>query len=182
MSRSPIPVPSQSRLNDILDYDEVAGLLKWKARPLSHFKNAHGMNTFNSIYAGQIAGHVSKRGYVTVYIDGKSYLAHRVIWVMKTGEDPGNLIDHRDTNTSNNRWMNLRRATKQQNGCNRGAPVSSKTGIKGVSWDKARNKYFASIAINGKTKALGRFDTADEARDAYASAAKSMHGEFAKSI
>jgi hypothetical protein len=140
------------------------------------------MNTFNSNYAGQVAGNVSKRGYISVGIDARSFLAHRVIWVLVTGEDPGNLLDHKDTDKSNNRWLNLRKATKQQNGCNRGVPANSKTGIKGVSWDQARNKFFASISLNGKTKALGRFDSADEARAAYAQAAKSLHGEFAKAF
>jgi hypothetical protein len=182
MPRLPKPMPSQSHIKECFEYDEMSGVLTWKVRPLDHFKNAHGMNTFNSKFAGKIAGHASKRGYISTLVDGLSYLVHRVIWVLMTGEDPGNLIDHWDTDKSNNRWSNLRKATKQQNGCNRGAPANSKTGIKGVSWDRARKKFFASIAINGKTKGLGRFETADEARAAYAAAAQSLHGEFAKAI
>lgn len=179
MNRAPTILPTQAYLNECFEYDELTGSLTWKKRPLRHFRNAHGMNTFNSQYSSKAAGSPNKRGYVIVCIDGKRFLAHRVIWKLMTGEEPVALIDHRDTDASNNRWLNLRQATVQQNGFNRGCPANSRTGRKGVSWDARRKKFFACISVNGKTKGIGRFDTESEAQEAYRRAAESLHGDFA---
>jgi len=37
----------------------------------------------------------------------------------------------------------------------------------GVSWIKGRNKWMASVKVKGKTKNLGRYDSEDDAKDAY---------------
>lgn len=41
--------------------------------------------------------------------------------------------------------------------------LNNSSGIKGVSWDKTRNKWKAFVRINGKTKNLGRFLSKEEA-------------------
>jgi hypothetical protein len=176
--KTPTGLPYQEYIGTSLTYDEFTGQLFWKIRPLSHFKNLHGMNTFNSIYAGHAAGHENERGYVSIRLMGKAYLAHRIIWKLVTGQDPDALIDHRDEDKKNNAWANLRQATVQQNGFNRGCSAANKTGFKGVTWDRSREKFFASICNNGKTKALGRFETAELAYAAYQAAAKLVHGDF----
>jgi len=177
-SKSPIELPPQSYIQDCLDYDQATGVLMWKKRPLSHFKNSHGMNTFNSKHAGTEASSKVNDRYFVVPLLGKKYLSHRVIWKLMTGEDPVANVDHRDTNKKNNSWINLRQATKQENAFNQGKSPRNKTGYKGVSFDMARGKFFACIRTNEKTKSLGRFDTAAQAHDAYLIASKEIHGEF----
>jgi len=39
--------------------------------------------------------------------------------------------------------------------------------FKGVTWDNIRNKYYARIAFSGVRYALGRYDTYEEAVEAY---------------
>lgn len=41
--------------------------------------------------------------------------------------------------------------------------LGNTSGIKGVSWDRSRNKWLAFKRANGKTKNLGRFNTKEEA-------------------
>ena len=76
--------------------------------------------------------------------------------------------DHIDHNTLDNRILNLRVVTCQQNQFNQKNP-------KGYSWCKSRQKYQAQIRINGKNTSLGRFKTAAEAHIAYLEAKKIHH-------
>lgn len=175
---SPIEIPSIEYINQCIRYEGLTGELFWKERPLSHFKNTHGMNTFNSKFANKKCSSRLSSGYKTICLNGKCYLAHRVIWKMYTGNDPKNYIDHKDLDNTNNRFENLREATSSQNKFNTHKPKNNKSGIKGVTWDSARNKWFASCQLNGKTKALGRFKTPELASLAYQSFAKQYHGEF----
>lgn len=46
------------------------------------------------------------------------------------------------------------------------AQSNSKSGIKGVSWDKSRQKWSAEIKIYGTKHFLGRFDTIEKAVEA----------------
>ncbi len=43
---------------------------------------------------------------------------------------------------------------------------ANKSGVKGVTWDKNRNKWMAHIMISRKRKMIGRFDTLEEAIEA----------------
>jgi len=46
--------------------------------------------------------------------------------------------------------------------------LSKKTsGYQGVSWVKSRQKWLASIKINGKTKYIGRFESEEDAHQSY---------------
>ena len=109
----------------------------------------------------------------------KRFRVHRLVG-MAFLENPDNkpMIDHIDNNPANNNIKNLRWATNQDNGCNRGKYKNNKSGFKGVSFDKHRNKYQATIYINGKNKYLGYYETAEEASKAYEAKAKVIHGEF----
>lgn len=64
---------------------------------------------------GRVVKGSQKSKYVIVGIGSKTYLAHRIIWKMKTGEDPVEIIDHHDCDSVNNRWVNLRQAEQKEN-------------------------------------------------------------------
>lgn len=49
-----IKLPTQEFLLECFIYNKVTGSLVWKARPLHHFKNTHGMNTFNSTHLAYV--------------------------------------------------------------------------------------------------------------------------------
>lgn len=123
-----------------------------------------------------VAGYARREGYRVVFVNGKLYLAHRVAWAIVNGAWPETGIDHINGNKTDNRWDNLRLATKSQNGMNRPAPSNNTSGYKGVSRNKKR--WAASIHENGLKRHLGTFDTPKEAHAAYCCAALKLHGEF----
>lgn len=156
------------RLKEIYRYDPVSGLFfrvkKFRARrPLDT-----PIGSLNKV-----------TGYLSVMIDGHRYYLHRLAFLWMTGEIPSE-VDHEDRNKTNNIWSNLRKATHSQNHGNRVAQRGSTSGFKGVTWDKARNKWSAKIMVRGKIMNLGRFDAPEEAHAVYAAVAKKHFGEFAR--
>ena len=119
------------------------------------------------------------RGYLCAMIDGTLYRVHRLIFLHQHGYIPVE-IDHRDGNGENNRIENLRPATSSENKWNRGTNKNNTSGYKGVTWDKRRSKWVAQIVIDRKHKALGQFDNAKEAHEAYKEAAALYFGEFVR--
>jgi hypothetical protein len=89
---------------------------------------------------------------------------------------PGQIVDHRNRNTLDNRRCNLRFCTHSQNQqnryCNRG---TSK--YKGVY--RERNGWRAYIGFESKQIWLGSFSSEEDAARAHDRAAKIYHGEFA---
>lgn len=93
--------------------------------------------------------------------------AHHFAWYMTYGNVDFDELDHIDRNPSNNKISNLRIVTSQQNKFNKNH--------KGYSWDKSRNKWISSIHLNKKQIFLGRFNTEEEARNAYLQAKEKYH-------
>lgn len=91
---------------------------------------------------------------------------------------PGMQVDHVNCDTLDNRRSNLRFATNAQNVMNSGVRRDNQSGLKGVG--KHKSGWTARITVSGKTTYLGLFRTPEEAHAAYSSAAKIMHGEFAR--
>ncbi len=97
------------------------------------------------------------------------------------GASPEQLVDHINGDGLDNRRVNIRLCTKADNQRNQRRNSKNTTGYKGVSFDKARGKYSASIGVHGEQISLGRFSTAEEASQAYEDAVRRYHGEFAYS-
>lgn len=107
--------------------------------------------TTGSFSVGDEAGHLhEKSGYVRVMINGKSYAAHRLIWMLYYKEylDSSIEIDHINHIKHDNRISNLRKATRSQNQHNALLRLDNKTGVKGIS--KQGSYYSASVRSNGK--------------------------------
>jgi|UPI000695CACA hypothetical protein len=152
-----------------LDYDPETGLFTWK----------HTLNP--KVRAGAVAGSINDRGYRTISINVRHRRAHRLAWLVMTGSWPDNDVDHINGNRDDNRWENLRAATRSQNNMNSRMRVSNVTGMKGVAFNKMRGTWQASIKIDGKYKHLGAFKSPEEAKSAYDLAANKHYGEFARS-
>ena len=101
-------------------------------------------------------------------------------FIADMGEKPfkGAEIDRIDVN-GNYEPDNCRWVTKTQNCENRRKKSNSTSGYKGVSWEKARNKYRAYISVNGTRILLGRFPNALDAAIAYDDAALKYFGQYA---
>lgn len=162
---------TQARLRELLDYDASTGVFTRRVRVAN-------------VAAGTIAGCRRGSGYLFISVDNKLLRAHQLAWLYMTGEWPNKFIDHVDLNKANNRWSNLRLATKSQNQANTGLNKSNVSGIKGVSRYRAGERYGkpwqAGIQKDGKVIHLGHFVTKEEAGGAYARAAKTLFGEFAR--
>ena len=72
----------------------------------------------------------------------------------------------------------MREASNSENSKNVGIKNINSSGIKGVSYDKANNKWLSQIRIHGKKVNLGRFKPPQEASEVYEAYAKQHHGEF----
>jgi hypothetical protein len=178
-------LPSVDYLRDCFTYDPATGELYWKHRPQKHFKGLLPLRdwlAWNKKFAGKIAGKISvgrmngRHKYWLVCLDYKMYLAHRIAWKLTTGDEPPETIDHADHNSLNNRWTNLRPATRSEQQCNRPPPKHNTSGHKGVHLHHSR--WRARISVNGIDYSLGVFDTAEEAAAAYKAAARKLHGKF----
>ena len=158
------------RLKELLHYDPMTGAFTWRVR-----RNGRGGGVRPGMAAGLI-GH-DRRRYIGV--DGKRYAAHRLAWFYMTGEWPIE-VDHRNVDALDNRWDNLREATRSQNNANVGLKSHNTSGLKGVSWDNARRLWKAQISVRCKRVMIGRFADKEEAAQAYACAAREAFGEFAR--
>lgn len=160
----------------IMDFE--AGTLTWRRRPLSSFFDVRACNTWNTKFAGTIAGSESC-GYRKIKFNGKHHPIHRIIYEMANGPIPAGLhIDHINTNPLDNRLCNLRLATNAENCMNRGANRNNTTGFKGVH--RHGSGFRARIHVDGKPTNLGTHSTPELAAEAYAAASKVHHREFAR--
>jgi hypothetical protein len=156
------------RLRELLHYNPETGIFTRLVR------------TARRVRVGDIAGSLNRGGYWQIAVDGRSYLAHRLAWFYMTGKWPTGDLDHHNLCGSDNSWTNLRQATDSQNNANRRLRSTNTSGLKGVSWSKARSKWHARIKINGKDRHLGFSDCRAAAHFAYVIAADEAFGEFAR--
>lgn len=77
------------------------------------------------------------------------------------------------------RRENLKFTTRSKSQMGRLRRSNNKSGFKGVSFNKAAEKYKAYIKKNGKLHYLGLYATAKEAAAAYNEKAVELYGEFA---
>jgi len=138
------------------------------------------MSTSNSVKAGDVAGRGSGGGYRQISVDNRLYLAHRLAWLYMTGEWPEVQIDHVNMDRADNRFVNLRQATRSENKGNMRAQANNASGLKGVYWHKRAGKWCAQINTNGTRRHLGCFDSPEAAHAAYIASAKKHFGEFAR--
>ncbi len=117
---------------------------------------------------------LTRKGYLRLYLSGRHYLVHRLVWLFVTGHWPLGLIDHRDGDKTNNRFSNLRDADNRLNQQNqRTAHRDSHSGVLGVSRNGGRWK--ARIKFGGAQVTLGSYATPEEAHNAYIAAKRSLH-------
>jgi hypothetical protein len=154
------------RLHEVLNYDADTGVFTW-------------LEKRGRVKAGDKAGTLTDDG-IYIRVDGRRYSASRLAHLWKADEWPRDQINHRDGDTANNCWANLRPVTPSQKLCNRGKQQNNTAGLKGVTFNKRRHKFQAQICVASKRHFLGYYPTAELAHRAYRRAAKRLHGEFAR--
>lgn len=101
-----------------------------------------------------------------------SVLLHRAAWLLMTGTWPVDEIDHDDRNRANNRWVNLRTATRGQNRQNL-SKRTAKGRLRGAQ--PYYRKWKSTIRVDGVTEYLGLFSTEEEAHVAYCARKRELH-------
>jgi len=153
------------RVRECLNYDPDTGVFTWikieakNRRPL-----------------GSVAGSLDSYGHLSIKIDGRRYLAHRLAWLYMTGEWPEDMIDHRNRIKTDNRWENLRLCDNGQNKMNCGVQRNNKLGVRCVH-QKPNGSFIVSIKANGKTHQK-TLKTLDEAAHYANQLRQQLHGEF----
>lgn len=141
--------PTQELLNKAFVYEPNTGKLKYKTNTIS------GMR-------GDICTYDHSGGYLSVCVGRKQLLAHRVIYMMVTGDWPEH-IDHKNHNKKDNRWVNIRSVAQSINNKNMPLQANNTSGFTGVSLNKKSGKWLACITIDSKWTYLGSFDSFEEA-------------------
>lgn len=142
---------TQKQLKEILFYCPVTGVFTWIKR-----------NKYSNKSLSDIAGHKSKKtGYVSITIDRKFNVAHRLAWLYITGSYPKNCIDHINGIKHDNSFENLRDVDHATNHRNRKKHKTNTSGISGVTFDQG--KWVVRFSQNKIRHYFGRYDTVDEA-------------------
>lgn len=146
---------------DLLVYDPETGFLFWKQWKKGRRK---------SLLAG---AEDKSTGYIRIRLDGKDYGAHRVIWELVTGKPPMQDIDHVNGVRKDNRWANLREASRSENIRNK--EVKKTPGV--YPYGK-EGKWMARIHLKRKVVHLGVFNSESQAVAARLLAEEKHYQEF----
>lgn len=163
----------RERAMSLVSYEPETGLFRWKDR-----RNSYG----GCVNRGDIAGTVHRDGYIVINFSGRLWRAHRLAYLFMTGDVPpkGMDMDHINGDRADNRWVNLRTATRSQNNYNMRRTKLNVSGVKGVSWVAERGQWLARITVEGRKIHLGQFDEKERAIAARKEGERRYHGEFAR--
>ena len=161
--------PTRRQMQALLRYEHDTGDFYWKIRR-------------GCVPAGAKAGTLGPDGYIKINVFGWPRKAHRIAWLMVAGKWPpdGVDIDHINLDRADNRWGNLRLASRSQNMGNSRPHRDGSSGVKGLTWLSDRQKWQVRICVQGKRKTLGYFTSKGQAALAYRRAAEAAFGEFAR--
>lgn len=149
-------------LRKILHYDPETGEFVWLVDRLSAGRVL--------AHAGDRAGYCRADGRYEIGIGGISYFAHRLAFLWVTGDWPAEELDHKNRIKGDNRWCNLREATRTQNLTNRtkyGKSLPRGVQVRGNKFKARFNECY-----------LGLYETAEEASAVREEVAREVYGEF----
>lgn len=163
-------LPTIEYLRQRLRYCSDTGKLFWIYKNLDDFSDRDHGRIWNSRFAGNEAGTITKIGYRKIKIDGVVYSAHRLCWAIHFGEHPSGQIDHINGIKDDNRISNIRVVTHAENCKNKSKTKFNTSGVVGVSWSKNVKKWRAQIKVDQKAISLGHYEHFDDAVKARKSA------------
>lgn len=152
------------RLRQLVKYDPKTGVMTWlMARP--------------KCSPGTRVGRLVK-GRRQVFVEGRYYYVSVLAVVYMTGVWPVHDVDHRSRDKADDRWDNLRQATRSQNKANVQLQSNNKLRLKGVSWSDRDQIYSWSVKC-GDIRVRGSSHCPAAAHFSYVVEANKLFGEFA---
>lgn len=161
-----------------------------KAKPNTYWYSSDGLIGYGLVSTGEVfmfdAEDYSKIRDTTWYRcnkcgNGINYIGdrfgvciHRHILDVPKGFE----VDHINLDPLDNRKSNLRICTHQQNQCNQPLQKNNSSGVSGVSYYSARNKYRARIKWFQRELHLGYYESFIEAVQARNEGMRLLFGEF----
>lgn len=144
--------------NKIFHYDDSTGDLIW-------LRNDEKPKTWNTRYSGKIAGYINSQGYISINVNNKMKLAHRIIWEMKNGDTP-NVIDHINGVKNDNRIQNLRNVSYKENNNNRHSiNKNNKSGYNNIFFDSRSRRWVKVIGYEKGLRKTKIYKTIEDAKN-----------------
>jgi len=132
------------RVKELLSYDRDTGSFRWK-------------DYCNRREEGAVAGNLKPNGYRRIQIDGNSYLASRLVWLIEKGSLPTGLLKRINGDRSDDCIYNLHEgvlATEKQDNIGK---------VKGVDYRRKEVDWISRIYVKGEAVFLGYYKTKVEA-------------------
>jgi len=145
---------TQIQLKELLYYDHDTGQWIWLVQ-----KNSFG----GKQKIGSQAGYISHHGYRIIGINGKRYRSSRLAVLYMTGKWPKKHVDHKNRIKDDDKWDNLREATRSQNLANTNKRKRKYNLLPGVEF--RANRFIAFGTKDSKKHHLGTFSTEIEAHN-----------------
>lgn len=156
---------TKAELDKQLRYDPTTGCFTWLVSKSGVLKDT----------AGYIVNNKTSKlpEYRAITINRVAYKLHHLAVLTMTGTLPKSdeEVDHINHNGLDNRWVNLRVVSRQENAKNRKLYTTNKTGLSGVSWSSSKQRFISRINSKpGVRINLGNFDNMFDAACARKSA------------
>jgi len=164
------PLPSIESLSLVLSYNPDTGALTW-------IEGIGGKSR-----CGMSVSSREVQGYFRVKIQGRTFKAHRVAWMLHYGHPPTDEVDHINGDRGDNRIVNLRLANHCQNASNTKLQCNSTSGHKGVYYVPKKRKWRATVISKGIIYRLGYFASRDAAGIAAAEKRSILDGDFYRDL
>jgi hypothetical protein len=107
-----------------------------------------------------------KGGYRYIKVGGREYQAHRLAHYYMTGEypPPEIEIDHKDSNSLNNRWDNLQPITRTGNRRKRATPKAYRKAVAPYVYPSRKHpaRYEAFVRFGGRKYCCGQYHSTIE--------------------
>ena len=135
------------------------------------YKTGEIWRWYRNVYWKLAGKAINNKGYSTFVINKKQFKTHRIIAMVYLDlniYDIKKEVDHIDGNKLNNNINNLRIVPHQQN-------MWNCTKAKGYRFHKRDNIWETGIRVNNKKIYIGRYNTEEEAKEAYLKAKEIYH-------
>ena len=118
-------------------------------------------------------GSYDRDGYKRIFYNKRLFALHRLAFYFMTGSMPLHCVDHINGVRDDNRWCNLRLATRAENMQNKKKQTNTVSQYPGLSFHAG--KWQCNIGFNNKRIYLGRYHTEEDAALAYILVKQRLH-------